>query len=231
MSIQLLHKKIKKALLQWEYRYNRDRAKMISKALDFCRYTHVEGDYFEFGVFQGATFSYACRAAAFRGMKSMRYFALDSFEGFSTPTGTDDIGILKKGDRNCSEQDFLNRIEKQGIDMSKVTTIAGFFENTLTGAGRVETEKRISNAKAAAVYIDCDLYEPAYLALSFLSDRLTDGTVIMFDNWFLFRGSPDRGERKAFEQWVQEHPEYTITQFQKFGWHGESFIVNLPLAK
>ena len=43
----------KQLLLRYQYKHNSERARMLNTALDFCRANHVEGDYFEFGVFRG----------------------------------------------------------------------------------------------------------------------------------------------------------------------------------
>ena len=214
--------------LAFKYRHNRGRATMINRALEFCRSNHVEGDYFEFGVFQGALCEYAYKASRQRNMRDLHIFAFDSFEGFSEPKGEDDIGILKKGGRACSVSQFSANMQRVGVEEKYLTVIPGFFETTLVGEKREDTLSKIGNKKAAIVYVDCDLYEPARDTLSFLRPFLVDGSVLIFDNWFLFKGSPFRGERKAFAEWCKNNPDIIVSQFHRFGWHGESFIVTLP---
>lgn len=216
------------ALLWWKYRHNRGRAHMLNKALDFCRCNNVEGDYFEFGVFQGAMCEYAHKASRLRGRPNMQVFAFDSFEGFSEPQGADDIGILKKGGRTCSLEQFQTNMRMAGVEEKDITAIPGFFEETLQGPKKEDTIQKIGNRKAAIVYVDCDLYEPARDVLAFIRPYLVDGSIVVFDNWFLFKGSPFRGERKACAEWLTTHPDIVVSQFHKFGWHGESFIVSIP---
>jgi hypothetical protein len=225
----MLSNLIKKAILMYKYRYNRHRARAINFAFDFCRHNHVDGDYFEFGVYRGDTFKYAFHLAELKENKSMNFFAFDSFAGFSEPSGNDDIGIIKKGGRSCSEQDFLKIIKSDGVDLKRVKILPGWFEQTLEGAGKLETDKKIGAAKAAIIYIDCDLYEPAILSLDFITNKLVDGSIILFDNWFLFKGSPYRGERKAFTEWLEKNHNFVASEFHKFGWHGSSFIINHKL--
>ena len=156
----------------------------------------------------------------------MKFHALDSFEGFSEPKGHDDIGLVTKGTRSCSEEQFLRNVKRAGVPLSMVTTTKGWFSDTLEGSKKADTDKKLGDAKIALVWLDADLYEPTLSALNYLTDRLQDGTVMLFDNWFLFKGHPLRGERKAFDEWREKHQEFVFTQFYHFGWHGTSFIVN-----
>lgn len=213
---------------------NRDnlyRCRMIDLAMDFIRHNDIHGDYFEFGVYAGKTFQYAYHAAQDRGLKKMKFHALDSFEGFSQPAGPDDLGLIVKGARSCSEEQFLKNIAAAGVPHSVVTTTKGWFNKTLEGRGAQKTNQKFGDIKITLAWMDADLYEPTISALNFLSDRLQDGTVIIFDNWFLFKGHPYRGERRALAEWHSKHPEITLTPFYNLSWHGTSFIVNLPLRK
>lgn len=216
----------RKAILFFKNRDNRPRCRMLDTAMDFVRHNDVQGDYFEFGVYAGATFQYAYHAAYDRGLKNMKFHALDSFEGFSEPKGHDDIGLVTKGTRNCSEKQFLRNVRNAGVPLSSVTTTRGWFSDTLEGNGKTVTDKKFGDKKIAVVWLDADLYEPTIAALNYLTPRLQDGVVMMFDNWFLFKGHPLRGERRAFDEWKSLHPEFVFTSFYHFGWHGTSFIVN-----
>ncbi len=208
---------------------NVHRALMLERAMSFTIPNKVPGEYFEFGVFAGRTFQYAFHAAQNRGLRDMRFFAFDSFEGFSQPKGNDAIGIIEQGSRTCSESQFLSNIKRSGVDMSKVLTVKGWFSDTLEGDGRITTDQKLGEAPAAIVWMDADLYEPTLSALRYVEDRLQDGTVLIFDNWFLFKGHPQRGERRAVSEWLKTNARITLTPFYHFGWHGASFIVSLPV--
>lgn len=212
-------------------RQNLYRAFMLERAFDFVRHNLVKGDYFEFGVYAGTTFQYAYHAARARGLNTVRFHAFDSFEGFSEPKGHDDIGHVVQGGRFCSEEQFLKNVRRAGVPLAHVTTTKGWFADTLEGEGAKKTNEKLGDAKIAAVWLDADLYEPTLSALNFLTPRLQDGTVMMLDNWFLFKGHPGRGERRALAEWLAKNPEITLTPFYHFSWHGTSFIVNLPLTE
>lgn len=222
---------IKKITLLVKNRNNRPRCKMLDMALDYVQCSRVPGDYFEFGVYRGLTFQYAYHAAQMRELKSMRFFAFDSFQGFSEPNANDATGAVEKGTRNCSGKQFVKILRSHKVDIEKIKIIPGWFENTLAGKGKEATMEKIGKRKAAIAYLDADLYEPTLSVLDFLVDYLTDGTLLIFDNWFLFRGHPERGERRAFQEWQKNHPEFIITPYNNFGWHGSSFIVNLGLNR
>lgn len=55
---------------------------------------------------------------------------------------------------------------------------------------------------------------------------LTDGTIIMLDNWYCFRGNPNYGEQNAFYEWRESMSDWIITEYQKEGPWRNSFIVN-----
>lgn len=229
MMSQEISMGLKKIALLFKNRNNRPRCRMLDLAMDLVQHSKVEGDYFEFGVYRGLTFQYAYHSAQLRQRTSMNFFAFDSFQGFSDPRGNDTTGVIVKGTRDCSEKEFCEVVRSHGVNMRRVHTIPGWFEETLIGEGKEKTREKVGTRKVAIAYLDADLYEPTVLALDFLEDYLTDGSLLIFDNWFLFRGHPHRGERRAFEEWCQKHPEFLITPFNKFGWHGESFIVNMRL--
>src|SRR5204863_3721987 len=85
----------------------------------------------------------------------------------------------------------------------------------------------ISALKAVAIaWIDCDLYESTKPVLEFLAERLSPGSVICFDDWFNIKGRPDCGEQKACEEWLARNPQLRLTPYSRFGWHGQSFIVD-----
>lgn len=55
------------------------------------------------------------------------------------------------------------------------------------------------------MHIDCDFYESTRVAHEFVTDLLVDGTVMVFDDWWMYHGHPDNGERRAFTEWTRQH--------------------------
>ena len=65
----------------------------------------------------------------------------------------------------------------------------------------------------AVAHIDCDLYSSTVEVLEFLKPRLVDGALLLFDDWFCYRGRSDKGERRAWLESglkAQEYFNYAI---------------------
>lgn len=201
-----------------------ERDRMLLTSMEFVNACRVEGDYMEFGVYKGQTFKAAYHFAQLRHRDKMRFYAFDSFEGLPKVKGIDKTkyNMYNEGDFGCSTEEFKKILKKNGVSMEKVRLIPGWFNKTLNK----KTKKKFNINKAAVIYVDCDLYESAVDILDFIKDVVQDGTVIMFDDWFAFRADPNKGERRAFTEFLKKNRKITVTEFHKFGWHGNSFIIH-----
>jgi O-methyltransferase len=204
----------------------------------------VKGDYLEFGVYRGESLALAYEAisqafidttalnqwnneeecaARVKLWEAMRFVAFDSFEGLPETVGDDTYtGAFTGGRFRCSEPHFRENLRRAGVPDAKVVTVPGFFDKTLNE----ETIVRHQLHAAAIVNVDCDLYASARPVLDFVTPLLVDGSVLIFDDWFHFRGRPDMGERRALDEWSRAHPEITLTEYYKSGPWSNSFIVN-----
>lgn len=221
-------------------------------AADFVCAECVPGDYLEFGVFRGASFlcAYHAMTAAAKDWGSRRraalaysdpqraeeafqrvtprprrFFAFDSFAGLPDPVGPDaGSARFAKGRYDCSQQEFTRILARRGVDLRQVVIVPGFYEQTLT-----DHLKQAHHLTAASVVmIDCDLYASARTALEFVSSLIVDGTVLIFDDWFNFKANPELGEQRACREWLQQHPEFRLTPFARWGVTQQSFIVHRP---
>jgi O-methyltransferase len=157
----------------------------------------IQGDYLEFGVFRGASMMMAYRRAMRENLRDMRFFAFDSFAGLPSSEGN-----FEKGTMACQEQHFLKLLAQYGMDLSRVTTVKGWYNESLTdGLKRLHA---LTNA--AIVNVDCDLYESTQPVLAFLADILKPGSIVMFDDWYHFahEKNPEQyGEERAFLEWPE----------------------------
>lgn len=218
---------------------------MIFKAANIVAAEKVEGDYLEFGVYSGGSFKYAYnvieqvfqpsqkpngpersaedKLEILKLWEKMRFFAFDSFEGLPELDGIDKQSRdFVKGKYTCKQEVFLENLTLSGVSLSKVIPIVGMFEETC----REETIWKYGMKKAAIIHIDCDLYASAKLALEFVKPLLTDGSVIIFDDWYCFRGNPNLGEQRAFNEWTANMTDWSFSEYQKEGPWGNSFIAN-----
>ncbi len=202
-----------------------ERDRMMYKAMKYAFASKLEGGYFEFGSHLGKSMISAYHLSK-RFMPNIIFYAFDSFEGLPEENSMKDeskFQQFKSGEFTSTEERFRSNLKKSGVNMSRVHTFKGWYRDVLNK----ETMVKIKDTKAAVVNIDCDLYESTVTALDFLVPYLQDGTLILFDDWFTYRGDPDRGEQKAFKEWLERNPNIKTTQYHKYAWAGNSFIIHL----
>jgi O-methyltransferase len=207
------------------------REEILDFAMHFVQESALEGDYLEFGVFRGHTFAGAFHTAKRYGLDAIHFYAFDSFCGLPPSSSVDAEGFrhFEEGDFACSEQDFLNNLRRENVDPARVTAVPGWFHEVLTE----KLKRQLPLKRAAIVWVDCDLYESTIPVLDFITDYLQNGTVVIFDDWFCYRADPNRGEQRAWREWLAAHPNYTAVEWRKIGWHGQALIVHHrdPAAK
>jgi O-methyltransferase len=189
----------------------------LEQAMNFVKQCKVPGDYLEFGVWQGRTFSAACYLARERGL-DMQFWAFDSFEGLPSNEGEFQTGTYK-----CGQEAFLKNVRKCIGDVSRVHVVPGWFSDTL-GNGNPQLSHL---GPVAVAWVDCDLYESTKPVLEFLTHRLQDGSLIFFDDWYCVKGRSDCGEQRACREWLERNPAIKLMEYAKIAWHGQAFIVHL----
>jgi len=226
--------------------------KPIFLAAEFVFAENIEGDYLEFGVFKGHSFIeayHACEDArkkwsnkkfnekAFQNKqtlkknfqeisikKNIRYFAFDSFEGLPEIDANDTKhSRFHKGRFASSKDFFLTNCKNNGLICKKIICIEGFYEKSLTDTVRDQNQL----SAASIVMIDCDLYSSTKSVLNFITPILQNGTILIFDDWFTYRGSPKEGQQKATKEWLSLNQNIYLTEHARFGVSQKSFIVNL----
>lgn len=222
---------------------------LFSRVARFLACEKISGDYIEFGVFRGDAFArffhtleeaFQIRIAQDMGgnkeeidrqermniWNNMRFFAFDSFKGLPSLNEKDtSTGDFAPGQYSCDLECFKANIINLGVPLERVTPVKGWFEDTCN----LKTAYEHQLEKAAVVFIDCDLYSSTKTVLEFIGDFLQDGTILIFDDWFSYRGNPARGEQKAFYEWASSEPiksRFRFTEYQKDSWNRNSFIAN-----
>ena len=200
-----------------------ERREILWKIMNFVEECGVEGDYLEFGVYKGRTFISAIKAAQKKSLYRMQFYAFDSFHGLPKPEGVDtDSDQFHEGELAYSLEEFKKVLRARNTDFSKIHIVPGFYKDTLTP----ETKKQLPLKAAAVVWVDCDLYDSTVPVLDFVKEYLVDGTIVVLDDWFFYKGHPKRGERKAFSEWLEKNSEFSASEFNKYAWHGNSFIIH-----
>ena len=200
-----------------------NRSGMLATAFRFAAANRVAGDYYEFGTFRGGTARLAWRHGSSLLERPFRLRLFDSFAGLPEPAGLDD-GPWKKGDYAATVEEVKAALAEDDVPDDAVVLTPGFYDESLT-ADLAESLTREHNL-AAIAWVDCDLYESTVPVLRFLTPLLQPGTIVCFDDWYAFRGAPDRGEQRAVSEWLATAPGYELVPYLHFGWHGMSFIAH-----
>ena len=107
--------------------------------------------------------------------------------------------------------------------MDKIQIVPGWYSETLADMAK----EKLSLSAASVIYIDCDIYESTKQVLNFVTSLLNDGTVIIFNDWWCYKGRSDKGEQKACNEWLAENPTISLHEFIKWGYGDIAFIVQL----
>ena len=195
----------------------------LKKAMYLTALEHLEGDYLEFGVFTGSSFVFAVKAS--RQMQKIsnakiRYFGFDSFSGFGAVSESDEHPFYQDNTFSVDAEKVIRNIKRQtkGADS---TIVPGFFEETLTQ----KSAHDYGIERARVVFIDCDLFDPALLALNFVHPILQSGAVLMMDDYYSYRGDPTLGVQGAFAEFCRQNPGMVWRRVCDYGFGGIVMIL------
>ena len=178
------------------------------------------GDYYEFGLFRGYAFLKAFEHSQQLGLNEMRFYGFDSFKGLPAAEGIDTAdGRFFEGQFACSRSDVEKNLAANGMEMSRAVLVEGYYEDSLTEGLHVA-----HNFKAAAVVLlDCDYYSSTVEALNWVERYLSDGTILLFDDWFSYGDDDQLGQPKAFEEFLEKHTGYSANQLWRFSHNGNAY--------
>ena len=168
-----------------------------------------EGDYAEFGVFRGASFIASYHLAQLEKQEGMKFYAFDTFSGLPKPRSTDTNFTWEENDFSCSLEEFKKNLKKKGVDMNKVICIKGKYEDTL--------KYQHNPRKLSFIHIDCDYYSSSKDVFNYIGKYLQEGTIILFDDWYCFKGSREKGVQKAFNEFLEENKNIIFADFPTQG--------------
>lgn len=165
--------------------------------LDFVRKTdHLEGDVLELGIYKGGTTTITAHYLNILNSKRQIY-ACEAFIGLPY----EDKYSTSKGSKgrfsDTNPQLVLQKFQKFNVS-ERIKLLEGLFENTLY--------QQLSDKKFSLVLLDCDVYDAAKYALDFVYPRLTNGGIVMFDDYEKFdKDNPLWGETKAVDEFCAKN--------------------------
>ena len=216
------------------------RTAFFVNAVQYINWELIDGDILEFGVSVGKSLAllsqlYHENLALWQYTEPecvrRRIVGFDSFEGL--PTEDEPHPRWTKGSfasnylQGHPALAFTEQITPDAI--RRLFSICGLpipslevgpFSQTMPAA----IPERYS--KAAIVHIDSDLYSSAKAVLNGVAPILQDGALLLFDDWFMYRGNPNKGEARAFHEFLDEHPEWQAIQYQPYSVFCNSFILS-----
>jgi len=184
-----------------------------------------EAYYMEFGILNGECMVDAYRQ--FRGVVS-HYYGFDSFEGLPELSMDDERALehtpmLHQGNFKSMKKQYVKNsiISSCQISDDELTLIDGFFSGILPDYNKSSLN---INGSPLCIYIDCDLYSSTVEVLKFIDSLIVTGTWILFDDYWVYRGSPNFGEQKAVREWMRDHERIGLSDYCNFNGFGKAFI-------
>lgn len=77
----------------------------------------------------------------------------------------------------------------------------------------------------SAVHIDVDLYSSCKTVLEFLTDKLQDGILLIFDDYYCHRCNPKYSVPKAINEWVDDR-NIVLSEHCNYSWAEKVYIVH-----
>jgi len=210
------------------------RGDAYKRGIRFINYELVPGDICEFGCYTGR--SLACLTYYQEkysesenehnrvGTPDRKIVGLDSFSGLSEGEGHPRWSAGLFG----TNHSFHPTIPK-GSPVSPAAVLAFFarygLQTPIIKAGDFSQVSLDEVSSVALAHIDCDLYSSTKVALNLIRDKLQVGSLVYFDDWFLFRGRKDKGEQRAFSEFLEENPEISCEEFLRYATSCKAFII------
>lgn len=77
---------------------------------------------------------------------------------------------------------------------------------------------------AAVLHFDCDLYTSTCEALTFATSLVKVGSILIFDDYFRFRGSERHGQYRTFHEWREANPGFGFRELARYRANSVAFI-------
>lgn len=211
------------------------RSIFFKTAIRFIDYELIRGDILEFGIYTGrslALLSYYHELSK-KDIHKINFkrniVGYDSFKGLP---GSDDHPRWHKNmfSNNHSYHPFCKLGEKvtdhttyklfEYYKLPKPIIEVGDFNATIPKTINIKYKK------AALIHIDCDLYKSTKYILYSMESILQEGTLLLFDDWFNFKGNKNKGEQKAFYEFFN-NSKWSYIEYQTYATFGKSFIITM----
>ncbi|MBU3578656.1 hypothetical protein ICN17_01390 [Polynucleobacter sp. 73C-SIWE] len=204
--------------------HNLEKYHVLKKVHYLSAIENVEGDYLEFGVFTGSSFSHSIRCC--QKMQKLnpkvlntKFYGFDSFSGFGEISEEDVHPFYTDENFSTSLKAVEKRVSRAARNI-QYQLVPGFFSDSLRG-GPVS----FGIQKARIIFIDSDTYSSANEALIFCSSIIQEGAFMILDDFYSYRGSSSRGVAKAFNEFIEKN-KLQVRRVFTYGMGGAVFIIS-----
>lgn len=195
----------------------------------FATESMKKGTYLEFGVLNGRGIIEAY--GNLRG-KLSKIYGFDNFQGLPKLSPIDERGLdlmpmFHEGNfKSLSREAVLSSIiaNTSGLSRENVVLVEGSFDEILPS---FEKDIIRNDGPVLVVNVDCDLYSSSKDVFNFIDDLVEDGTWLLLDDYWHYRGSPEFGQRRAFEEWMKESKRVGATEYSSYNGFCKAFILHI----
>jgi len=208
---------------------------MFQRAVRFVEYEQVPGDIVEFGVYTGrslALLNQALREFQESSQHATKFnrtaYGIDHFKGLpENPHPRWDKGLFKKTHSWHPTIKKGQRVTAQKVSQSFkkmylraplpeiIETDVNDMTNLFGPDGQI--------GQVAIAHFDLDLTEPTIFALKAVLPTLQQGSLLLFDDWFNFKGDPCKGEQAAVRE-ILGYYMPDLVPYQTYATFCNSFI-------
>ena len=204
--------------------HNLEKYMAIKKVHYLSAIEGIEGDYIEFGVYTGSSFCHSIRCAKKlakinSSIISTSFYGFDSFEGFGELMDEDSHPFYEDSNFEASYEKVNSRVKRMGKDIN-YKLIKGFFSDSLAPGAESYGIK-----KSRIIFIDSDTYNSAADALLFILPTMQEGSYIILDDYFSYKGSKAHGVARAFSEFL-EQSKFTARHVLNYGMGGVAFVIS-----
>lgn len=150
---------------------------LVERAVRAVEMHRIPGDLIEAGIWRGGAIILMRALLDAYDIPDRRVFAADSFAGI--PKNVRAIGDPVDAWRDrwvASLPEVQHNIRRFGLLDERISFVVGFFADSL---------KHLANETFALVRLDSDSYDSVEISLEHLYPRLSDGGVLIIDDWHL----------------------------------------------
>ncbi len=162
---------------------------------------NIPGTFAELGLFKGNSF---LRFLAFRNMLesagARKFIGFDTFGTFPEAKLENDKVMLENylnnaGDQSISKSQLEKVLNYKGLNQN-VELICGDINKTVP-----EFIKQNQGIKFSMIHLDVDLYEPSITCLKYMYPLLSEGGILVLDDYAVWEG-----ETKAVDDYFADKP-------------------------